>query len=186
MLCQKCKQYDATVHVTKVVNNVKEDYHLCHACASALQGGDMGSAMPWGGLFESILPGPSLFGYPFPGADRRTALKRLVCPQCGESERELREMGLLGCSQCYETFRDLLIPVFRRTQGHTQHIQVPADGMAWIEAATESPDDEDDNGLQSEIKRLRNELHDAVNREDYVEAARLRDVIHEYEKETSA
>lgn len=184
MLCQQCKQRDATIHMTQVVNHVKEEYHLCRACASALQGGGMGSKSPWGDLFEPVLPGPSLFGYPLSRPDRRAAPKRVVCPQCGESERELRDTGLLGCSQCYETFFDLLIPVFRRAQGHTQHIQVPDDSAPWI-AITESASKEEENEPTSKIEQLRSELRTAVEREDYKEAARLRDAIHELEKETS-
>ncbi|HHW93723.1 MAG TPA: hypothetical protein GX734_04425 [Clostridiaceae bacterium] len=38
---------------------------------------------------------------------------------------------------------------------------------------------------QQEIEELRIELRNAVSREDYREAARLRDIIHEREKEAS-
>ncbi len=172
--------------MAKVVNNVKEEYHLCRACAAELRGGEFNSHSPWSGLFKSMLPGPSLFGYPLTGADRRTTPKRLVCPQCGETERELRETGLLGCTQCYETFLDLLIPVFRRAQGHTQHIQIPEDSAVRIETSTDDLAPGGENTKRSTVERLRNELHDAVKREDYMEAARLRDAIRVIEEDTSS
>jgi protein arginine kinase activator len=214
MLCQQCQKRDATIHMTEVVNNIKKERYLCRTCAEALRGEQATSGSPWGGFFESILPGPSLFGYPLAGAERRVAHRRLICPQCGETERELRETGLLGCSMCYEIFRDLLNPVFRRVQGHTRHIQI-SDAAAATTAKSprtqtagedalhgvavdehrrteegEKNDPEHDgaddrNGPQSEIERLRSALRAAVSREDYKEAARLRDAIHEREKETS-
>ncbi len=212
MLCQQCLQRDATIHMTEVVNNVKKDHYLCRTCAAVLKGEQEASGSPWSDLFESLLPGPSMFGYPLTGAERRVMHRRLICPKCGETERELRETGLLGCSQCYEIFHDLLIPVFRRAQGHTRHIQVsdatPLNlsdksgqsevrryGVSQTPSAKHVQIAKDDTsraapgdgngGPSSEIERLKSELQAAVSREDYKEAARLRDAIHKYKKDTS-
>jgi len=240
MLCQQCKKKEATIHMTKVVNNIKKERYLCRTCAAVLQDEQATSGQPWGSFFESLLPGPSLFGYPFTSAERRVVPRRLVCPQCGETERELRETGLLGCSRCYDVFHDLLIPVFRRAQGHTRHVQVtdvvpfhsvkksgegkesrhsigrassakqvdealdatsevvPIDDQKKaddynitenetksVETMAETVTEDGSKRSQQEIEELRIELRNAVSREDYREAARLRDIIHEREKEAS-
>jgi len=61
---------------------------------------------------------------------------------------------------------------------------VPDDSASWI-AITESASKEEENKPTSEIEQLRSELRTAVEREDYKEAARLRDAIHELERESS-
>ena len=33
MICEVCRKNAATVHVTKVVNNVRTELHLCQQCA---------------------------------------------------------------------------------------------------------------------------------------------------------
>lgn len=33
MLCERCHERAATVHVTKIVNGEKTGYHLCEQCA---------------------------------------------------------------------------------------------------------------------------------------------------------
>ncbi|HPX93655.1 MAG TPA: UvrB/UvrC motif-containing protein [Bacillota bacterium] len=165
MLCQKCGQRLATVRVTRAVNGQERTEFLCDRCAAAPgQGADSW----WEDLFGSILPGPSLFGYPsYPGSPHRGPARR-VCPSCGETERELRESGLLGCGQCYDTFAAVLEPVFRRVQGHTRHIE---------------PMEKED--LPAEVTDLRKKLARAIEDEAYEEAAKIRDRIraHEAQKE---
>lgn len=34
MLCDNCKQNEATVHMTRVVNGKKTERHLCNVCAA--------------------------------------------------------------------------------------------------------------------------------------------------------
>lgn len=36
MLCERCKQYPATVHRTRIVNGVSQSTHLCQRCASQI------------------------------------------------------------------------------------------------------------------------------------------------------
>ncbi len=193
MLCQHCQQRDATIHLTKVVNGVKEERYLCGICAASLRNEEMAAESLWGGMFDSFLPGPSLFGYPYAAADQRRASSGLVCPQCGETERELRETGLLGCAHCYETFRELLFPVFRRAQGHTQHVPaterksniMPGEAAGCRDGENSARLNGADSGTEplSELDRIRRELRAAVEKEDYECAARLRDAIRALEAE---
>ena len=37
MKCDHCKENEATVHMTNIVNNKKTEQHLCSTCASELQ-----------------------------------------------------------------------------------------------------------------------------------------------------
>ena len=33
MLCEKCKKNEANFHITRIINGVKEEQHLCEICA---------------------------------------------------------------------------------------------------------------------------------------------------------
>ena len=162
MLCQSCGQRLATGLVTRNVMWQKIDEFLCDRCA-AIAGH---TAVPWwGSLFGSILPGPSLFGYPAYTGPPRKEPAGLVCPSCGETERQLKETGLLGCEQCYDTFAAVLEPVFRRVQGHTRH----------IEALGKSRESD-------ELSELRQRLDAAIREEAYEEAAGIRYEIRNHER----
>lgn len=154
MLCQGCGQRQATVQVSRIVQGQKRSDYLCDLCASAASQ----EADPrWGKFFDPLLPGPSLFGYSPPFRGKPAGL---ICPSCGETERELKESGLLGCEQCYQTFASLLDPVFRRVQGHTRHLEAPA---------------KEDS--REGLGELRLRLDRAIRDEAYEEAARIRDQI---------
>lgn len=160
--CQQCGKRPATVQVSRRVQGQNETGYLCEQCASAY--GQTGDAW-WENLIGSFLPGPSLFGYPPPSSPLRRERTKRICPACKETERQLKETGLLGCGQCYETFADILEPVFRRVQGHTRHLEPVT--------PEEAP---------MKIGELRKRLERAVRDEAYEEAARLRDRIRQLEE----
>ena len=164
MICQLCGQKQATLEMTALVDGQKRELSLCRPCATRL-GWKAGEASLWDSLFDSFLPGPSLFGYPSPV--RKTSPDPKVCPACGQTETQLQETGLLGCSHCYETFAQRLAPVFGRVHGHSRHLDRPLvleEGKA-----------------QDKLTLLRQELASAVDKEAYEDAARIRDEIRQLE-----
>jgi protein arginine kinase activator len=87
------------------------------------------------------------------------------CPQCGVKFVEFRNTGRLGCPHDYNEFRAELLPLLENIHGETKHCgkaprRLPGNKQA-----------------QSELLQLRNRLKQAVTKEDYEEAARLRDRI---------
>ncbi len=80
--------------------------------------------------------------------------------------REFRQRGLLGCSKDYEAFASLLDPLIERAhEGATEHLgKVPAQAGKSARRRTE-------------LLRLRRQLSEVVEREDYESAAKLRDQI---------
>lgn len=44
-----------------------------------------------------------------------------ACPVCGYTLADFRHTGLLGCADCYEAFREELLPTIRYVQGKLQH-----------------------------------------------------------------
>lgn len=156
MICEKCKQNNATVHTVEVVNGVKTEHFYCAACA--------GSASMHLPTLMEMFSG-------FQGVQKEAAP---VCA-CGHSFLDFQKTGLLGCADCYNTYRAQLLPVIKRVQGGRMHHvgRRPAGSVQTPELAVEQPA----AAVQEadECTRLREELQLAVKEERYERAAELRD-----------
>ncbi len=162
MICQRCKKNNATVHLTDIVKNEKHERHLCDQCASE-EGITIKTHTPINQLLASFVLQQS-------GAQE---LAGLTCDQCGTTFVEFRNNGLLGCPNDYDAFEKALLPLLERAHGEgaTHHVgKVPRGRTDGTEQR------------QRELMRLRRELSQAVEREDYENAARLRDEIKAMEK----
>jgi protein arginine kinase activator len=155
MVCQRCKKNTATVHLTEIVKNEKREKHLCEKCA-VQEGLAVKAPVPINELLASFVAEQA-------GARE---LAKLTCPQCGMSFLEFRNRGLLGCPGDYDAFAKVLVPLLERAQeGASQHVgKVPARSGAGPKK-------------QQELMRLRRELAEAVEKENYELAATLRDQI---------
>ncbi|MCC7013170.1 MAG: UvrB/UvrC motif-containing protein [Planctomycetes bacterium] len=170
MLCQVCKQNDASVHVTEV-NQVfhpdpqggkeiaklsAQERHLCEACAQAAKL----PHQPAGGVAEI---------WKLLQASQQKRQKRetagLTCPECGMTLRDFRQRGRLGCAKDYEVFGAQLRDLLERIHGATQHVGRRPGG-----------DDEDQRRVQR-ILELRAALDAAIRDEAYEAAAKLRDEL---------
>lgn len=108
MICQKCKERTATVHFREQVGTTVKEIHLCPQCASELKGG----AFVPSGFISSIFSGEE--------ARPRTRTHK-ECPVCGTRYADFARTGLVGCAECYQTFRAELEPVLRKMHGKTHH-----------------------------------------------------------------
>ncbi len=89
------------------------------------------------------------------------------CPVCGTTYDQYKRTGLVGCSACYEAFREKLLPVIRRMHGETVHVGAHPLGNGKLYE------------LLDERARLRAELEEAIKRKDMAEADRLNRSIRE-------
>lgn len=201
MICQECQKRPATVHLTRIVNNVKTEMHLCSECARSHQ--EFGFSMKNFGPSE--LDFPMNFEPSFPihkflaglmnGSPFQTEMEPISspqCPECGLSFARFGEIGKFGCSRCYRTFDDRLEPLIRRVQGSTRHTgKIPKRAGGRLGMVRESdepkpmPDSEIYEGKGNkwrEIERLKAQLQQAVKEEAYERAAELRDEIRDLEK----
>ena len=156
--CQFCSS-PATVHLTHIENSQKKEMHLCQACAekhNLVKGPEL--SLP------AILQ--SLIGQHIGGLSDELA--RLTCPACGIKYMEFRHAGRLGCPHDYDRFRAGLEPLLTRIHRATRH-------------AGKRPRRPPDPGRQAELIELRRLLRTAVEREEYEEAARLRDLLRQKE-----
>ena len=157
MLCQRCNTNEATIHITEVSDSEHQESHLCEQCAEA-----DGAVVKTPTTINQLL---SSFIMAHTGV---AELAELSCPQCGLSFLEFRQHGLLGCPNDYEVFEQPLDGLLTRVHGQeTHHVgKVPSRG-----------------GTQQKknmaLLRLRRELAEAVESEEYEKAAQLRDRIKE-------
>ena len=164
MLCEKCGKNEANVYMKNVVNGKVTELHLCAACAG--ESGAFKSASPFsamGGIFDGM---EQAFQGFFPGhAAPRTLSRGTVCPVCGATAQDIARTGRAGCADCYEMFGQVLEPVIRRIHGGAVHTgAIP--GSAGAELSR-----------KRRLEKLRGDLQDAIRREAFEEAARLRDEI---------
>ena len=154
MICQRCKN-EASVHLTERVGGKRRELHLCLDCARKA-----GLALPetppnlaLDAVVQSLILAHvgELVG----------ELAELSCPDCGIKYMEFRAGGRLGCPQDYRVFGKGLLPVILRIHGATRHVG---------KGARHRP------GTKERL-RLRSRLREAVAREDYEQAARIRDQL---------
>lgn len=152
----------------QVVNEEKRESHLCVDCA-AEEAAETGMSWP-GPSFHQLLGG--LLGSEgawkgFAGGDD----ERGRCPNCGLTFADFRRLGHFGCSQCYETFAEPLDPMLRRIQGGTTH-----SGKIPVKAAGALR-------MRRQRERLEQKLQDLIVREEYEQAAVVRDKLRALEQE---
>lgn len=152
-MCQRCKKNTATVHLTDIVKNEKRERHLCEKCASE-EGVTVKQQVPINELLADFVMEQS-------GARE---LAKLTCPECGMSFLEFRNSGLLGCPSDYDAFAKALVPLLERAhEGASQHKG---------KSATRGGADRE---KQRQVAALQRQLAEAVEKEDYELAAKLRD-----------
>lgn len=159
MLCNECGKNEARVHVTHIINGKKSESHLCEECAKKNQT-FLNSSFSMENLFSEMLNN---------AFNTTTYIPSKGCLKCGMTFDEFRNTGKFGCSDCIGTFKNRLMPVVKNIQGydaHTGKIPKRAGGSYKI---------------QKDIEKLKIELKQAVEGEEYEKAAKLRDKIRELE-----
>ena len=159
MKCQFCSN-PATVHLTDIINGHKKETHLCQACAEKkhlLHQQELNLSA----ILQSVI-GPHI------GA-LTDDLARLTCPECGIKYMEFKAEGRLGCPHDYQVFQSALEPLLQRIHRATRH------------AGKQPRHRRRSAAWHSEVVTLRQQLREAVQVENYEEAARLRDLLRQKE-----
>ena len=172
MNCEECKKRPATVHLTKIFNNQKTELHLCEECARHhddlpfnfgfnIEPNFSIQKFLVGLLGGAVRPQPAA-----PGPRPQTATRRAAsdqageeapavtpqCSNCGMTYDQFGQVGLFGCSQCYQSFAEQLGPLLRRVQGNSRHT-----GKVPLRAGGNL-------GYKREIEQLRQELQSSHRR----------------------
>ncbi|MGI6486557.1 MAG: UvrB/UvrC motif-containing protein [Tepidanaerobacteraceae bacterium] len=172
MLCEECKKRPATVHITKISNGDKTQMHLCEECAKQKHMNFSSGFNPFGFSEDHDFSIAKLLSGFFEdaGLGYGNTLQDMKCEGCGLTFPRFSQAGKFGCSECYSAFRGQLDPMLRKIHGKTHHVgKVPRRTGGDIRK-------------KNEIIRLKRELQEAINAEEYERAAVLRDRIKELEQ----
>lgn len=155
MVCDNCKELDAVVHLTRIVDNAVTQLHLCEKCAAA-KGVETTLAMPQhplGDILQAVQQAAS------PASEDAAS-----CSFCGATPKDFRATGRLGCPHCYDAMEGSLRELLRRLHGSSKHVGAKYD--APIAHVVSKPDT---------LHDLRDRLRRAVDAEQFELAAELRD-----------
>jgi len=98
------------------------------------------------------------------------AMLNRECQVCGLKFVDFRNSGRLGCPHDYQAFREELTPLLEKIHGETRHCGKTPRRLPQTKQK------------ESELVVLRKLLTQAVNREAYEEAAKIRDHIRRLEE----
>ncbi len=165
-MCQVCGKRPATVFIKNSINGKVIERELCAECAAQLQGTDMLEDIFMNGvngLFSSIM------GMPY-DEDERPRSKERACPNCGMTERQIRETYTFGCDQCYRTFSDLASEFVSKLGGTAHKGRTPSGykGLSGADVTLSNPSEKKrEKSVAEQIEELERKMKDAAAREDY-------------------
>ena len=163
MLCDKCKEKEATIHITKYVDGEKSEVYLCEQCAKETGHIDDNDVFSFKNLIAGIL-NPNVEDY------EGKSKEGLKCDNCGLTYEEFRREGRVGCPECYNTFEDKLRPLIKRIQGSEKHVgKIPKDKDKYLR-------------VKRDIQELKEEMEKVVADENFERAAEIRDEIYALEQ----
>ena len=174
MLCEKCKKRTATVFYNENINGKTRSYSLCGECAAKLrEKGDLQDITSMVGSFADPFSAlqNDLFGGFFGLPTVKLSANGNKCPTCNSTYADIAHSGKVGCPTCYEVFADELARTIQSVHGTTSHTgNVPSRHRAQQARA-------------EQLKRLKEQLKEAIQQEKYEKAAVLRDEIRLMEAE---
>lgn len=199
--CMKCGQ-PATHKFTKIEKGQIFDIFLCADHAAEMSPYQK-PKVPLSDILEGLLKQDIKQKSTGP-----VAPPNLRCHTCGLPFESYKKNLMLGCSDCYGSFREFLIPDLRKLHGDTRHFgRQPGGGaarppvrefsMADIEEETadlaikippfeESEGEELQPNPAEQIEELTQSMHKAIADEDYAKAAHCRDQIRELKAKLKA
>lgn len=154
MLCDVCRENQATIRLIAVVDGQKTERHLCTACVAKQK-------------LQLRTEGVSNILSAFIGGSGRKPQKHpeLHCSVCGLAYDDAVQTAKMGCAQCYQDFKPHLQPLLLHMHEGVRHVgRIPQRADASMKA-------------HNRIEQIRREMDMAVVLEDFELAAVLRDEL---------
>ncbi len=187
MLCEVCNMRDAKICYTEIINGQKREQYLCEECAakrtSIMKNPFADGSFSLGGLLAGLIS--KELNKASNGDKRKTEIEskvdadkeELCCSECGMTLKEFRDTGKFGCPNCYKTFEPFFSKNIKIIQATDRHCgKYPKNYKDIAEKAGKEKAEGKAEEL-SNVEMLSIRLQQAVEREDFEEAARIRDEI---------
>lgn len=176
MLCENCKNKQATFFYKQTKNGYTIEKNLCSSCAASM-GLGINTQFSKGNIFADDIFGEFLGGFIQP---KSQIVASENCPVCGMSLSELLHNGRVGCKECYTVFRKTLMPTISKIHGNVVHSGKRPDSCDVCESKKEP---EKKESVSDKISVLKEKLYEAIEKQEYEDAAKYRDEIRALEKE---
>jgi protein arginine kinase activator len=168
--CELCGEEKATMHLLRVVEGAVTHTHLCPDCAQSIAEQTDGLAI--------VLAVPSVFRRLTQDAADEVVVEAppahnedKFCGVCGTTLSDIRESGMVGCSNCYRIFSEDLASALETETQQVQHLGKMPQRLS------------ESDSVRQEIMRLERMLNELVACERFEEAAGVRDRLAELGQE---
>ena len=151
-MCDECGHRPANIHLTQIVDDESQSFHLCEECAEKR------------GIQVSIDDEPVSSGATANVSTQ--GMEDIECTSCRMKLSEFKTKGWLGCPACYQSFEKEIEQLLLHVHGSSEH-----KGKKYHRHLIEKTGDAD-------LSKLRLKLDAAIKNEEFERAALLRDVIH--------
>ncbi|MBU6145441.1 MAG: UvrB/UvrC motif-containing protein [Paenibacillaceae bacterium] len=169
MKCQQCQSRSAALHVTKTINGMRKEIHLCESCAMEMSGinvkeNDFSLYKLLAGIIKDSISEDDFMEQ----ADDMVATD--TCSVCQTTYGQFVKSGKLGCASCYGHFGKRFMPSLKRIHTATEHVgKLPRRNRNEVQIKRRVTD------LKALLMRL-------VAAEEYERATQVRDEIRMLER----
>ncbi len=190
MKCQHCEK-PATFHITELTGPEPQEVHLCEdhaqiflampsveadegdpsAASDLSEDESEGEKTAAGGAVSGTAGGAGKQKKLAKTAEDLSRVDQRTCPKCGITFHEFRQQGRLGCAHDYDFFQRELEPLLSNIHGEKLHC-----GKRPRTAGAEAL-------VRAELNRLKEQMREAVDKEQYELASQLRDQIRKMDKD---
>lgn len=177
MLCDRCHKRDAKILYTEIINGAKKEQHLCEECATDYTSFQMEKPILNGDLTLGDLLSTLLDNYTTSDKKKQGTTPPLTCDTCKTTYEEFIQKGRFGCADCYKSFYGQLGKTFKGIQGSEIHTGKRPKGYIAATSGDRATMD------ITEAQKLSLRLQEAIEKEEFEEAARLRDLIKQMKEE---
>lgn len=169
MLCDNCGKNEANIKYTQIINGVKKEMKLCQKCSEDLGIDDINFNMPID--FSSFL-GDLISDYEENSfMPMMSKPKELRCNNCNTTYSEFLNTGKFGCAECYDAFSSKIESVLKRIHGSNKYVGRKS------KCKVNEVENKQEQKEEDKLKKLENDLKQAIKEERYEDAAKIRDEI---------
>lgn len=174
MKCSICKNDNAIIHIREYTDNGIRKINLCLECA--LKRGFNASLENVDSMLSKIVrnifndPGDDRKGRKAARNTQREDIISLVCPSCGTTVQDFTNTLELGCPICYSVFDRIIDLILFNHNNSLNYLGKLPEQIKIV------------NIQKSKLRKLKKELIEHVNNENFNKAALVRDEISKLRK----